>query len=138
MGAHTSTAAPPRISSVSRVISGFVLTRRLSQTHGRKLQTIRQRGQTLSNTRNTTAEEGSGTPAESVTISTGKAKKVGIYLGVALAVFMLGFLPMWMKSRAHASQRDAAQREQLSDIYVSYRKAVNGVQVKGKTGGNES
>jgi len=167
--------------------------------------------------RNNTEEEGGGTPAESVAISTGKAKKVGIYLGVALAIFMLGFLPMWMKSRAHASQRDAAQRElrlsqmhgtlasavidarrgeyeparqtasdffttlraqvdagadsaltasqregaalllarrddvitllargdpaaaeQLSNIYVSYRKAVNGVQVKGKTEGNES
>jgi len=41
----------------------------------------------------------------------GTAKRVGIYLGVALAVFLLGMVPMWLKAREAASQRDAAQRE---------------------------
>ncbi|HEY9402079.1 MAG TPA: hypothetical protein VIQ24_05260 [Pyrinomonadaceae bacterium] len=79
----------------------------------------------MSNIRNTTVEEGGGTPAESVTISTGKAKKVGIYLGIALAIFMLGFLPMWMKASANASQRDAAQRElRLSQLHGTLASAV--------------
>lgn len=42
---------------------------------------------------------------------TGAVSRVGIYLGVALAVFLLGFVPMWLKARENASQRDAARRE---------------------------
>jgi hypothetical protein len=38
-------------------------------------------------------------------------KKVGAYFGVALVVFLLGLVPMWMKARGAASQRDAARRE---------------------------
>jgi hypothetical protein len=79
----------------------------------------------LSNIKSTTEEEGGGASAESVTLLTGKARKVGIYLGVALAIFMLGFLPMWMKSRANASQRDAAQRElRLSQMHGTLASAV--------------
>jgi hypothetical protein len=50
------------------------------------------------------------TATSSVTLS-GRAKRIGIYLGVALVVFLLGLIPMWMKAREAASQRDAAQRE---------------------------
>jgi hypothetical protein len=38
-------------------------------------------------------------------------RKIGIYFGVALALFLIGFIPMWLKARETASQRDAAQRE---------------------------
>ncbi len=38
-------------------------------------------------------------------------KRIGIYLGVALAVFLLGLVPMWSKARTYESQRDAAQHE---------------------------
>jgi hypothetical protein len=38
-------------------------------------------------------------------------KRVVIYTAVALVVFLLGLVPMWMKARGAASQRDAARRE---------------------------
>lgn len=38
-------------------------------------------------------------------------KRVGVYLGVALIIFLLGLMPMWMKAREAAAQRDAARRE---------------------------
>ena len=38
-------------------------------------------------------------------------KRVGIYAGVAVVVFLLGLVPMWLKARDYASQRDSAQRE---------------------------
>ena len=41
----------------------------------------------------------------------GVVRRVGIYLGVALVIFLLGLVPMWLKARANASQRDAARRE---------------------------
>ena len=46
-------------------------------------------------------------------ISTGAGKKIGIYLGVLLVVFLLGLVPMWLKGRTAASERDVAQRELL-------------------------
>ena len=42
---------------------------------------------------------------------TGAVSRVGIYAGVALAVFLLGLVPMWLKARENAGQRDAARRE---------------------------
>ena len=41
----------------------------------------------------------------------GVVRRVGMYLGAALVIFLLGFVPMWLKARANAEQRDAAQRE---------------------------
>ena len=41
----------------------------------------------------------------------GTVSRVGIYAGVALAVFLLGLVPMWLKARESAAQRDAARRE---------------------------
>ena len=38
-------------------------------------------------------------------------RRVGVYLGVALAFFLLGLVPMWLMSRENAAQRDAARRE---------------------------
>ena len=37
--------------------------------------------------------------------------RVGIYAGVTLAVFLLGLVPMWLRARENAWQRDAARRE---------------------------
>ena len=41
----------------------------------------------------------------------GALRTVGIYLGVALAAFLIGLVPMWLRAREHASQHDAARRE---------------------------
>ncbi|MBD0373922.1 MAG: hypothetical protein ICV60_24140 [Pyrinomonadaceae bacterium] len=38
-------------------------------------------------------------------------KRIGIYVGIIVAVFLLGLVPMWLKAREYAGQRDAAQRE---------------------------
>jgi len=38
-------------------------------------------------------------------------KLYGVYFAVALVIFLLGLIPMWLKARAIAYQRDAAQRE---------------------------
>jgi hypothetical protein len=38
-------------------------------------------------------------------------RTVGIYLGVALVAFLIGLVPMWLRARENASQRDAARRE---------------------------
>jgi hypothetical protein len=38
-------------------------------------------------------------------------KRYGIYLVVALFIFLLGLIPMWLKADATAAQRDGAQRE---------------------------
>lgn len=78
----------------------------------------------MSNNKSITDEEESSLTAGSM-LQSGTARRVGIYLGVALAIFMLGFLPMWMKSRANAAQRDAAQRElRLSQMHGTLASAV--------------
>lgn len=41
----------------------------------------------------------------------GAASRVGIYLAVALVVFLAGLVPMWLRARENAAQRDAARRE---------------------------
>ncbi len=52
-------------------------------------------------------------------------KKVGIYLGAALFVFLLGLGPMWLKARGAAAQRDAARRElRLSQTQVTLASAA--------------
>lgn len=39
------------------------------------------------------------------------AVRIGIYIVVAVVIFLLGLIPMWLKASANAHQRDAAQRE---------------------------
>lgn len=52
-------------------------------------------------------------------------RKIGIYLGVAVCIFLLGLVPMWLKGREAASQRDAAQRElRLSRMQNALASAV--------------
>jgi hypothetical protein len=52
-------------------------------------------------------------------------KRVGIYLAAALAVFLLGLTPMWLKARGAAAQRDAARRElRLSQTQVTLASAA--------------
>ena len=55
-------------------------------------------------------EAAGGTTARRAPLS-GTLRRAGIYVAVALSVFMLGLMPMWMKSRAAAAQLDAARRE---------------------------
>ena len=64
----------------------------------------------MSKARSFPDEAAGDTTTRSVALS-GRAKRIGIYLGVALTFFLLGLIPMWMKAREAASQRDAAQRE---------------------------
>ena len=40
-----------------------------------------------------------------------RLRRVGVYAFVALAIFMLGFLPAWMSARGRAVERDEALRE---------------------------
>jgi hypothetical protein len=37
------------------------------------------------------------------------SRRLMIYAAVLLAVFLIGFVPMWMQARTRASERDAAQ-----------------------------
>jgi hypothetical protein len=52
-------------------------------------------------------------------------KRVGIYLAAALAIFLLGLTPMWLRARGAAAQRDAARRElRLSQTQVTLASAA--------------
>jgi hypothetical protein len=63
----------------------------------------------LSEERNKSAEEQSVSPMRDGKIS--PAVRIGIYIVVALVIFLIGLIPMWLKANANANQRDAAQRE---------------------------
>lgn len=55
----------------------------------------------------------------------GALARAGAYLFVALCVFLLGLVPMWLKAREAASQRDAAQRElRLSQLHGTLASAA--------------
>lgn len=44
-------------------------------------------------------------------------KRAGIYAGILLIVFLLGFVPMWLNARSYANQYENSQRElKLSQI----------------------
>ena len=44
-------------------------------------------------------------------------KRIGVYAAVAVTIFLLGLIPMWLKAGSAVSQRDAARHElQLSQI----------------------
>lgn len=52
-------------------------------------------------------------------------RKIGIYSAIALGIFLLGLIPMWLKARENAGQRDAAQRElRLSRLENTLASAV--------------
>lgn len=52
-------------------------------------------------------------------------KRIGLYAVLAIAIFLLGAVPMWMRSRDNAMQRDAAQRQlQLSETQNRLSSAV--------------
>lgn len=38
-----------------------------------------------------------------------RVRRIAIYAVILLAVFLLGLVPMWLKAREHARERDAAQ-----------------------------
>jgi hypothetical protein len=63
----------------------------------------------MSEERSTTAEERSVSLMKDRKMS--PAVRIGIYIVVALVIFLLGLIPMWLKASAAASQREAAQRE---------------------------
>jgi hypothetical protein len=52
-------------------------------------------------------------------------RRAGIYLVIALAIFLLGLVPMWLRARARAGELQAAQRElRLSRTQNSAASAV--------------
>ncbi|MEP6922811.1 MAG: hypothetical protein ABI967_16960 [bacterium] len=58
-------------------------------------------------------------------------KRLGIYGAVAIVVFLLGLIPMWLKASAAVSQRDAAQHElQLSQL----QNALSGAAIDARRG----
>ena len=78
----------------------------------------------MSKTRTFTDEAGDGPQAKGITLPE-NAKRIGLYLGVALFVFLLGLVPMWLKAREAASQRDVARRElRLSQMHGTLASAV--------------
>jgi hypothetical protein len=64
----------------------------------------------MSDERSVSAEEAGVRRVEESRLS-GAVSRVGIYVAVALAIFLAGLVPMWLRSRENASQRDAARRE---------------------------
>lgn len=58
-------------------------------------------------------EEGEGGASGSAREAgrSGGARRAGVYAVAALLIFLLGLVPMWLRSRSNAEQRDAAQRE---------------------------
>jgi hypothetical protein len=64
----------------------------------------------MSEARNMTIEERSVAAMGDRQLSS-VVRRYGIYFIVALIIFLLGLIPMWLKARAVAFQRDAAQRE---------------------------
>lgn len=42
---------------------------------------------------------------------TSPLKRIGIYAAIALGIFLLGFLPVWLTAREHANERDEARRQ---------------------------
>ena len=63
----------------------------------------------MSEERSVTAEERSVSLIKDGRMS--PAVRMGIYIIVALFIFLLGLIPMWLKASSNANQRDAAQRE---------------------------
>ena len=65
-----------------------------------------------------------GATTKNVALS-GVLKRAGIYTAAALVVFLLGFVPMWLKAREAADQRDAARHElRLSQTQGTLASAV--------------
>jgi hypothetical protein len=68
----------------------------------------------MSEARHLTAEERSVTRISTSPLALA-IKRYGIYIIVAIIIFLVGLIPMWIKANTAASQRDAARRElQLS------------------------
>lgn len=64
----------------------------------------------MSKANNFSGETEASTTTRGVPVSAA-LKRVGIYLAAALAVFLMGLTPMWLKARGAVAQRDAARRE---------------------------
>lgn len=43
--------------------------------------------------------------------ATNALKRIGIYAGILLIVFLLGFIPMWFRARSCSNQYEQSQRE---------------------------
>ena len=78
----------------------------------------------MSRTNSFSGKAAGGTLTRSVNIPD-TVKRVGIYLGGAVVIFLLGLVPMWLEAREAAAQRAAARRElRLSRIQDTLASAV--------------
>lgn len=65
----------------------------------------------MSEVRSLRAEEKSVAAMEERSQFSSMVKRYGIYFIITLVIFLLGLIPMWLRARSAAAQRDAAQRE---------------------------
>jgi hypothetical protein len=69
------------------------------------------------NGRNSMSEVKNTAKATHKSGGTSPLKRIGIYAAIALGIFLLGLVPMWLTARERANERDAAHRElRLSQI----------------------
>ena len=53
-----------------------------------------------------------------------RLKRIGIFAGIVVAAFLIGLIPMWLKARTSANERDAARRElRLSQLQLTLASA---------------
>lgn len=65
----------------------------------------------MSEVMNTQDDDKQGADTVSDTKTPRTARRIGIYFAIALIIFLAGLVPMWLKARESAKQRDTAQRE---------------------------
>jgi hypothetical protein len=54
-----------------------------------------------------------------------RAKRIAIFAGILVVVFLLGLVPMWLKARSSGKERDAAQRQlRLSKLQLTLASAA--------------
>ncbi len=54
-----------------------------------------------------------------------RVRRIAIFAGILVAVFLLGLVPMWFKAWSRANERDAAQRQlRLSNLQLTLASAA--------------
>lgn len=78
----------------------------------------------MSEVRDISADErDAGAPPASK--NSGAARRIGIYLAIGLVIFLAGFVPMWLKARAAAGERDTvAHQLRLAQMQHALASAV--------------
>ena len=73
----------------------------------------------------TTYEDEPGSSSSGNSVWQNRVRRLILYAAVLLVVFLVGFVPMWLKSRTYARERDAAQASlQVSRLQNSLANAA--------------